>query len=218
MFWVNPKHITQSKPGRYLVTQTCCNKISTYIGNGAIAQKLKSFLIQDRFEPFNVPDFFLRNSKLLKDDPKYFKVQDAIFNKDRIEESAWFNSLERSIETTGKAEHKDIELFSINDIHHFFKDYFFGMVDSMRSDGYRLDKVEDPEDITGVRLGADGRLIKSSGGSHRLYIAQIVGVSSIPVRIHGIHQHILSNLHIYIPHLHINSITEEIKRRVDCLS
>lgn len=212
IFWINPNKILFTKQGRFLITKALFNKMMLISGNLTVLEKAENIIVHDRFEPFNVPPYFLKSPAPITSEPKFRKVRNAIHNRDNISSSEWFKALMKNINEQSVATHKNLRMHSEKDVIHFFNSYFFEIVDSMDRDGYRLDKLDDLDDVTGVKIGANGELIKSSGGSHRLFISQILRLSSIPVFVNGIHQQLLTNLGIRFPHRNIHAITEEINR------
>ncbi|AHK80567.1 hypothetical protein M911_01670 [Ectothiorhodospira haloalkaliphila] len=60
---------------------------------------------------------------------------------------------------------------------------YLAIMKDMQTHGYREDA--DPHEL-GIAVSAAGELLKISSGKHRLAMAQVLGLTSVPVRVHHI--------------------------------
>jgi hypothetical protein len=76
------------------------------------------------------------------------------------------------------------------DVDQYFQDLFMAH-DQIRVRGYRSQAElgsGKPHDEVGINVGPDGELIVIRGGTHRLALAHILGVPTMPVLVFGVHQ------------------------------
>jgi hypothetical protein len=78
---------------------------------------------------------------------------------------------------------------TVEDVDRYFE-RLQAMFEDMRRHGYRphLSLGANREDEVKVRVGRGGRLIKASGGNHRVSFAKILGIDRIPVLLCGVHK------------------------------
>jgi len=57
------------------------------------------------------------------------------------------------------------------------------LYESIKENGYDIDKIDHPLDHICVNIGRDGKFIFAGGGTHRLAIAQCLELESVPVRV-----------------------------------
>ncbi len=137
-----------------------------------------------RLEPFVIPPRFYPKAVEVEETYRYLWVKDFLENRQSPRGSLWYNRLAETLHRTGAANHKDIIMRSEHDIDVFFQ-YLLALVESLESEGYRLDKS--PDHGTAC-VGPNGVLHKSAAGRHRFCISRILGVKAIPVKITGVHR------------------------------
>lgn len=134
---------------------------------------------------FIVPRARYRAPVAIEQVAKYQKVADLIAHRGDCERSAWFADLVRELERDGRAQHKLVVMLTL-DVHAFFERYVLPNVDSMERSGY--DPTLAP-DLANAMVGADGALHKANKADHRFYVARILGVERVPMRVIGVHEH-----------------------------
>jgi len=112
---------------------------------------------------------------------KYKKVKDYL-ECDHYSQSKWYEDLIDELEKNGVAKHKRRLMRSQQEIELFFEQYINPMIDSLCSKGYRKG-----ESIGSVTIGEDGEIHKANAADHRFFIARILRIQPIPVKIRGVH-------------------------------
>ncbi len=130
--------------------------------------------------PFVVPGRWFPAATPLEALDKYRKVADVVEKYPRYQTSAWYHELLKTLADEGAAFHKRIVMRSRREIDDFFVRYVLPLIESMRDEGYRGDKAPDP---LYVLIGSHGELYKAGQGNHRFYVARLVGVRRLPVRV-----------------------------------
>lgn len=80
--------------------------------------------------------------------------------------------------------HKGVYLDTEQKVYRFLEIYIVFM-EQLESEGYKSELSPDP---LGVALNRNGQMIKINKGLHRLAMAQVVGIKSIPVQIRAVHR------------------------------
>jgi hypothetical protein len=171
--WPNIKHLTQK-----------VSKIGRSVPYGRKPASLTNKLIF-RCEPFTISQAYYREKTDIESLEKYRKVKDFIENRHRVEGTIWYGELMDELKRKGCASYKKKRLYSKEEIDSFFQSYVMDLVDSMEEEGYNISKSTE----TGVALiGSDGAVHKAGSGTHRFYVARILGVKAVPVKIAGVHK------------------------------
>ena len=181
VIWIDPAKITHHTSSKWPVTRDRINRANARFPKFIVNLFKPSFR---KYEPFVTPAHLFTVTGPLIESRKFQIVQDFIARKDTPKASIWFQELENTLEKTGVARHKDIEMQSIADILKFFSDYVGPLVDDLATNGYVANH-------TGFEsmavIGADGALIKSASGNHRFSICKAIGTPNFPLRIVGMH-------------------------------
>lgn len=119
-----------------------------------------------------------RNVVPIEQHPKFRAVKERYTKKKSWEDTGIYDHLMMKINSRGRAEgcHSLVELkerYESVDI----------LYESMRNEGYQSSKVGSFFDHICVHIGRDGELIFAGGGTHRLAIAQVLGLPEVPVRV-----------------------------------
>ena len=139
----------------------------------------------------NRADCFLIRSEAYRDAvdistlPKYLKVKDFIENIKHYEKSIWFNELVTELHAFGFAKHKKILMHDEEGIHEFVNSYLIPLITTMESNGYDL---KQNREIGAVLINSDGSLHKAGSANHRFFAARVLGLSSFPVFVSGVHE------------------------------
>lgn len=186
ILWIDPSKIKFGVGTKWPNSKDLQKKITRLGASIPFGEKPAHYAnkIIRRYDSFLITPENYREEKLIEKMGNYPKVRDALENRQRIEQSVWYRQLTDELEAKGYARHKRIRLYDKQDIDRFFRDYVLGLIETMESKGYDLDKGAE----YGTALVAkDGALHKSGSGYHRFYVARIVGVKSFPVKIDGVH-------------------------------
>lgn len=77
-------------------------------------------------------------SKPIVEEKKYALVKDMVENRENIQNSIWFRTLIKDLETKGLAKHKRLIMRSREDVEQFLNTYVLGMINSLMNEGYDL--------------------------------------------------------------------------------
>lgn len=183
VLWINPKSVIYRAKGKYPVTWPI------YRGLELLFRPVKSLrhlpkVLPDRFEPFVIPKSFYSNPTPLSSLPKHQKVKNFIQHYKNPQKTIWYKSLVNDLQEKGFAKHKSIVMHSQKDIMNFLKNYALTLATSLQNNGYQSKRNE----IGNAYIGPIGEIHKSNGAEHRFYMAQQIGLNSIPVKINGVHE------------------------------
>lgn len=134
---------------------------------------------------FVVPHERYRSPVPIEQVAKYRKVADLVAHRDDYVRSAWYGDLVGQLERDGKAQHKLVTMRTLDEVRTFFEGYLLPLVDSMARTGY--DPTLAPDLANGM-VGADGALHKANKADHRFYVARILGVERVPMRVIAVHE------------------------------
>ncbi|MEH6725025.1 MAG: hypothetical protein V7703_02625 [Hyphomicrobiales bacterium] len=112
-------------------------------------------------------------------------MKNIIAHRDDYKQSQWYSDLLSDLTERGFAKHKKIVMASKSDIDHFMESYVLSLIDSLERDGFDFTKGGG---IGRALISEDGSIHKSSSGRHRFYVARVLGINPIPVRIAGVHE------------------------------
>lgn len=124
-------------------------------------------------------------SERIADKDKYRRLQDFVCKLDQPEQSLWYQYLLGILKEQGTASHKHVRMESEQDIKLFFRNYAVPLVQSLRADGYRYRKGDE---VGSIAIGRDGTVYKVGGATHRFYLARLIGLHSVPVRVAFVHR------------------------------
>ncbi|NBC27028.1 MAG: hypothetical protein GVY08_09215 [Bacteroidetes bacterium] len=205
--WIDPRQISYYAGTKWPVTKNTQMRIESLIPVSRLSYPIVKRI--RTHDPYIIPGRFYRELVPVEKMPRYFKVKNLIENREDLTSTVWYKKLVRDLETDGIARHKEIELYSEQEITEFFHSYVFDLVDSMAATGYSMKKGAD---IGSALVGSDGRLHKAGSGNHRFIVARIVGTSSFPVRIAGIHRELYKKSDQNNGRDKIAGILEEVER------
>ena len=188
ILWINPVKIEFDVGTKWPNTknqQRTIDRWGATIPLGKKPAKIVTGLVR-RFDSFIIRPESYRSPRRIEDLDNYCIVRDVVDKRHRMEQSLWYRRLTAELEKYGCARHKGIRLFSRADIDHFFQGYVRGLIESMESSGYDLNKGG--AEFGSALVAEDGSLHKSGSGYHRFFVARLVGVPSFPLLINGVHQ------------------------------
>jgi hypothetical protein len=187
VLWINPQKVDYHVGTKWPNVMDLTRKIRR-IGRRVPFGRKPSAMINKiilRYEFFTISEKCYRERVAIENMEKYKKVEDFIENKYDIDNSIWYRGALKDLQVKGYASHKKTRLFSKEEIDDFFHNYVMDLVKSMESKGYDDSKSKD----VGVALiGSDGAIHKTDSGTHRFYVARILGVAPVPVKIGGVHK------------------------------
>lgn len=152
-------------------------------------KKTTSFI--DRLEKLRIIDkrFVIESKRFEKplriDEIKKYQCLDSLIkNVNNYKNCFWYEDFIKKIERNGKDQHKGFPLKSKADVDSLFKNYLIPLVKSI-SNGF---SQAQSSEFGYLVIDADVSLLKSSHANHRFYTAKILGISSFPLLINGIHE------------------------------
>lgn len=182
VIWVDPRKVSFCVGTKWPVTGSLRARIKALPSVPVLSKA--SLRALEFFEPFVIPERSYREPWPIEQEARFRRVLDFLRNRADPQASAWYRQLVAQLRDVGVAEHKGFELHSESEIDAFLRNYLSGVVDSLASEGYRLDK---DGEIGTALVGRDGTLHKSGSASHRFYIARLLGVVPLPLKIAGVH-------------------------------
>lgn len=184
ILWINPQTIDYQVDTKWPITQSVQKKVDWLLKPlPSIKTKAISFL--RRRESFVIPDSYYQIPKPIKSNQMYNSILDLIHKRENYKNSNWYQEMLVHLSRNGEVMHKKILIKCESELDHFFENYVLDLINSMESDGYRLDKGAE---VGSAMVGTDGELHKSGSGGHRFYSAKILGVKPFPIRIVGVHR------------------------------
>lgn len=180
---INPDSIEYRAKGKYPVTEPFYRVLELLFRSIKPLNKFSSVL-PDRVEPFVIPRSFYDEPIPIKTLNKYQKLKNLLEKRDSIRKSVWYQTLVNEVQTKGVAKYKKISMHNEKEILTFFNTYILQLIKSLETTGFQRSKGSPGN----VYIGSDGSLHKSNAGEHRFYIARLLGLKSIPVKINGVHQ------------------------------
>ena len=118
------------------------------------------------------------NTRPLHTHPKFVAVRERYEDGVSWEDTGIFEYLLERLEAEGRVD----GCYSLMDIEQRYSE-IDELYHSMKSDGYQEHKVDDVLDHVCACLSRDGEFLFSGGGTHRLAIAQVLQLDTIPVRV-----------------------------------
>jgi len=181
--WINLWYINYHVGTKWPVTKNTQLRIEALIPTTRLSYPVVK-RIRD-YDPYIIPDRFYRNLIPVEEYERYLKVKNLIEHRDNLTSTFWYKKLMEELETDGVARHKEIYLHSEDEIVEFFHNYVFDLVDSMDKTGYSMEKGAD---VGSALIGKNGEIHKAGPGNHRFMVARILGTTSFPVNIAGVHR------------------------------
>ncbi|ABM63105.1 hypothetical protein [Halorhodospira halophila] len=176
--WVNPQRISQHRGSKHPYTAVIRARYNT---------KLRRPItwLSRKWHPFFLKHSWLPEGTPIEAEPKYRRIADLIEKKSNYRESEWYVKLREEVRTRGSARYKFRRMRTEACVDAFFQEHVLPLIMTMERDGYQAN----PRDEHGtVLVGEDGCLYKTGGGSHRFYVARLVGVNRLPVAVIGVHE------------------------------
>lgn len=185
ILWINPAHINFYVGGNVPMM----DKI-----NDLTEKKPRIKLISQRFVfhlgPFAIPAKYYNDPKPVVKMDKYKKIKNFIDNKSNFKKSLWYKKIYNQIHLNGIGRYKNFEFRTVEELDDFFQHYIIDMIDSMQKNGYDLGKGKQ---VGNIMIGEDGFIHKSNAADHRLFIAKLIGVETMPFKVKGVHKNWLMN-------------------------
>lgn len=175
---VDPRKVTHHAGSKYPVSKLIERKLSAF---PKVIRKNAS-RISTRCHPFIFADEALLPLTEIESLEKDIRIKDFLCSS-HFTDSLWYQSLLTELSTKGRTRHKDIKITSQDELNHFFESYVYGLIASMRKQGYVASKGSDAG--TAFVLG-NGVLVKSASADHRFLVARNLGVRNIPLTIMGV--------------------------------
>jgi len=135
--------------------------------------------------PFVIPKRVFPRGVAIETMAKYERITDLIKNIDNLESTVWYNNLTGELSLKGFSSHKKNLFYSEKSILSFLESYRNEVVLSIASNGFSKAYTGYASAI----IDSNGCIGKTSSGNHRFFIARVLGKSSFPLRIVGVHQH-----------------------------
>lgn len=133
-------------------------------------------------QPFVIPDRMAPMAQPIAEREDFILMRDLIRNRSDPKASTWFKRLRHEIESNGASRYKNIVMHSSDDAYAFLSGYILSIAEDMESKGWR----EEMGDIGTAIVGPSAELMKTGSGNHRFYIAKILKITRIPLRIVGV--------------------------------
>ncbi len=124
------------------------------------------------------------NAKPYSDFETYQKMAQIYDANYDYQQTELYQKIIDQISTNGKFKHKSIVMRSIEEAEKKYFDRYVKVFNSMEKDGYLRGKGVD--DGFGA-IDRNGKVVKMQRGRHRLSIAKLVGIESIPINVLYIH-------------------------------
>lgn len=151
------------------------------------------------------------NSKPIIEVDKYLRMKDFVDNINSYEDSLWYKELVECYERDGVATHKDLWMYSVDDIKSFFVQYAVPLAQSLAAGGYAY---ESGDEVGSIVIDRTGAVHKAGSGTHRFFLSKIIGVRSIPVQVTFVHSEWLRKEGLTIRRGDRRRILEAIRRNV----
>ncbi|MCC5796245.1 MAG: hypothetical protein JJU48_02825 [Methylophaga sp.] len=165
-------------------------------------------------EPFLVGDLYFEKSLDITLDLRYQLMEDLIIKRNNIRQSLIFKQHAYEISVYGKSNHKNIVLYTENDLIDHINDYLLGLVDSMMGNGYDTSKSSD---VGTCFISPSNQIIKSAAANHRFAVARILGIKSFPIEVVGISKTLYSNVKSTKRSMSVTGVIEDIVHKAEML-
>ncbi|REL23996.1 hypothetical protein DYD21_20370 [Rhodohalobacter sp. SW132] len=131
---------------------------------------------------YHIPSAYYRQPIPIERLKKYKKVKDYL-TCDHYSHSMWYKTLTNQLNNKGVAIHKHRKMKCHQELNLFFEQYLNPLIESLHTEGYRSG-----ESIGLVTIGKNGEIHKANAADHRFFIARILKISPVPVRVKGVHE------------------------------
>jgi hypothetical protein len=116
---------------------------------------------------------------------RFRRVLDVVSHLDDYRASDWYLELSDAVDRVGYASYKHTIMRSASDVDAFFRGTVVDLATSLRRHGYLVER----SDSHGLAVvGSDGRLRKANHGRHRFFMAHLLGIAPMPLRIVAAHR------------------------------
>lgn len=187
ILWIDPRRIETHVGSNQPHTRKLKRFLSRLERRAPFASRATQYAQRCLFgaEPFVLKTKHLQAMTPVEAERRYVLMEDYIGNIDDVRRSAWYWKLRKEISDVGVVRHKDFHIRSEEELEDFLENYIGRIVRSMSARGYDIAAAPD---VGTAIVGPDGRLLKTNHGNHRFSIARILGVSTIPVEVVGVHE------------------------------
>jgi cell fate (sporulation/competence/biofilm development) regulator YmcA (YheA/YmcA/DUF963 family) len=181
---IDPKKVRHFAPKQ---TITRINRISRLVGRDFRRLDLMTDYLPAKFF-FNSyvlrqRDFYsLRPIEQMK---QYALVKDLLNCLPDYSKSKWYLRHLQKLRENESTEHKGSQIRSERDLCQFFELQVIPMISEFKQKGYDADKYP----VEGrCFIGPNGEIYKGLSGRHRFAVAALLGISSFPLVVHGVHE------------------------------
>lgn len=176
-----------SRPGTYgrmrsttnLVIRADPTRIHSYV---------KKFPLKSRYgierHPFVLGGRDFPTPISVEQEPNYVRMADAMRHIEDVTQSIAYRNAVISLESNGVASYRGVRIHTREEARDTIQRYVSELVASIRQNGY--DDRFGPPGLAAI--GPDGELLKSGRGHHRFTVARELGIASMPLEVHLVHE------------------------------